>query len=120
MTAEIEKTITTPGGKELVYRTKITARQRNIVRSAMMRNVEIDSTAVQSSHPADAKVSPVKSVNLQLKEDLEQAMIKVGVVKYADQTEPERIIETLLDQDPEEYDFVADTVDKALQGTKFF
>lgn len=124
MTAEINNTITkeTPGGVQVVIRTKINAGQRNLVRMAMMKNVEVEpQVAMNSNHPADKKdVSMVRNINLQLQEDMEHAMLKVGVVKYGDLEAPDQILAKLLDSDPEEYDFVVKEVNVALDGVKFF
>lgn len=122
---ENTKTLKTPGEKELVLRTRLTAGQRNALRRVMFKalDIEIEETHKPDSRPGDEPVRKAKLKDLHfdvLSDDREKALIEIGVESYDGKTTG--IYETLLNESPEEYDFVVKSVDTTLteSGVSFF
>lgn len=92
-TPEAVATVTTPGGKELVYRTWLSARQRNQIRGASVSTIELgEENKLMMGDPITAT---------------ELKAISVIVVSYDGKTKADEFITTLLDGEPAEYDYVA-------------
>jgi len=107
MTRETIKLIT-PSGKALEIIPYLTARERNELRNTYLSEMtaEID--------PQNLKESKVSGIRGSVYEKQEHTLIKLGVVSYDGKTE--NILDRLLDERPEEYDFVVKELDKALTG----
>src|ERR1043166_934156 len=97
MTRESIK-LTTPSGKALEIIPYLTARERNELRNTYLSEL---SAEIDPENPKQSKVSSIKGI---VYEKQEHALIKLGVVSYDGKTE--NILDRLLDERPEEYDFV--------------
>lgn len=89
--SENQTMFTTPGGKELILKNRITARERNVIRRAFTNGLNISTGKVESLSGA-------------MIEDYESALITSIVVKYGDHLD--NFGAHLLDSSPDEYDFV--------------
>lgn len=87
------KKITTPKDKELIVKTYLTARERNELRNIYLSTMKIDKTG-----------EVVDGFSGSLMETAERKLIEIAVVSYAENKED--ILNRLLDEMPEEYDFV--------------
>ena len=99
------KTIQTPSDKEAVLKSYLTAGERNELRRIYLNNMEI---GTEKEMPAITKISG------SLVEEAEKKMIEIAVVSY--DGNPENILGRLLDEKPEEYDFVVAEINKVLRG----
>ena len=100
--------LTTPAGKQFEIIPYLTARERNELRNTYLSEL---SAEINTQNPEASKVS---SINGTVYEKQEQALIKLGVISF--DGSPDNILDRLLDQRPEEYDFVVSELDKALTG----
>jgi len=88
------ETLETPAKKQLVLKSYITARERNTLRAVFGKHVEVKDDGSAAMGKMDITGIDVA----------EREMITAMVVSYDGITE--NITDTLLDQSPEEYDFV--------------
>ena len=95
------RTLTTPLGKELKLKTYLTARERNELRDIYLKNTKINVGK-------DATVSEGLTVDASILTESQNLLIKVVTVKYGEETNPETILNLLLESKPEEYDFVVE------------
>lgn len=102
------RTIKTPADKDLVLKTYLTARERNDLRKVFLDGMNID--------PATKQVKEIPGGMLDV---AEKKYIEIAVVSYDGQTNPDGIIESLLNAKPEEYDFVANEAAKIEGGMGF-
>lgn len=86
-------TVQTPAGKDLVTKEFITARERNVLRGAIAKNVEVK----------DGQAS-IESIDVAGIDVAEREMINAFVISYDGITE--NVTDKLLDGTPAEYDFV--------------
>lgn len=87
------KTITTPKGKELIVKTYLTARERNELRNIYLSTMKIDKSG-----------EVIDGFSGSLMETAERKLLEIVVISYAGNKE--NILNNLLDEIPEEYDFV--------------
>lgn len=104
----MEKTLTTPSGKELVVTTKFNAGDRNTLRLIFRKMV---STEINQD-PTKAPGIVPKSINFDQVDNGEKMIIVLGVKKYGDLTTG--IYEALLLEDPDEFDFVLKALEEPL------
>lgn len=100
--------LTTPGGKPFEIIPYLTARERNELRNTYLSEL---SAEIDTQNPEASKISKLKGT---VYEKQEQALIRIGVKSFDGNSE--NILERLLDERPEEYDFVVHELDKALSG----
>lgn len=97
------KKITTPKEKELVIKTYLTARERNELRSIYLSTMKIDKSG-----------DVIDGFSGSLMETAEKKLIEIVVISYAGSKE--NILNNLLDQTPDEYDFVVAEAGKVNSG----
>jgi hypothetical protein len=95
------KTIKTPGGKEVRLKTYLTARERNELRAIFLENMKFEGTQV-------------KEIDGGVVDKAERKLLELVVVSYNGSAE--NIIERLLEERPEEYDFVVSEANKISTG----
>jgi hypothetical protein len=100
--------LTTPSGKELQIIPYLTARERNELRNTYLAEM---TTEIDPANPNQSKITGLKGTTY---EKREHTLIRIGVTSYAGNME--NILDRLLDEKPEEYDFVIEELDKALTG----
>ena len=100
--------LTTPEGKELQIIPYLTARERNELRNTYLSEM---TTEIDPANPSQGKITGIKGT---VYEKEHHVLIKIGVISYAGSSE--NILDRLLDEKPEEYDFVIDRLDKDLAG----
>ena len=100
--------LTTPQNKELQIIPYLTARERNELRNTYLAEM---TTEIDPANPSQSKVTGLKGTAY---EKREHTLIRIGVINYAGSTE--NILDRLLDEKPEEYDFAIEQLDKALTG----
>jgi len=98
------KTITTPKGKTLVLKTYVNARERNALRSVMIDSMKIDLQNLEGANELSGSIL----------EKSEAKLIETVVVSYDGSVE--NILNRLLDESPEEYDFVVEESGKINKG----
>ncbi len=103
-----EKTLTTPGGKELKVVTKFNAGERNTLRLIFRKIVSTEIT----TDPTKAPGIVPKEINFDQVDNGEKMVIVLGVKKYGDLTSG--IYEALLKEDIEEFDFVLKSLEDQL------
>jgi hypothetical protein len=100
------RNLVTPNGKELVLKTYLTARERNQLRDVFLKNAKVpinsDGLATNEGMTVDASIIT----------ESQNVLLKIVVVKYGDVTESDAILNMLLDNDPIEYDYVAEEAGK--------
>ncbi len=92
-------TLKTPLGKDLELKSKLTARDRNILRGVFLSQMTFNP---ETKHVGDVQGS--------LLEEGEKKYIEIVVLKYDGSAE--NIYDRLLNADPEEYDFVVSETSK--------
>ena len=100
--------LTTPSGKALEIIPYLTARERNILRNTYLEEMV---TEVDPVNPNQSKITGVKGTTY---EKREHTLIKLGVISY--DGNKDTILDRLLDERPEEYDFAVAELDKATSG----
>ena len=93
------RTIQTPEGKDLVLKTYLTARERNSIRDVFLKSAKINIGA-------DAEAEKGMSLDGSVMTESQNVMVSLVVTKYGEYTNPDAILNNLLDGNPAEYDFV--------------
>jgi len=104
------RTITTPKGHEAVLKTYLTARERNVLRNVYLEEVKIDTKNGESG---------INDLGGSIIEKAEHKLIEVAVISYKGKTGD--VLNDLLDETPEEYDFVineAGNLNNSFTGAK--
>lgn len=101
-------TLTTPKGTKLELIPYLTARERNELRNSYLAEM---TTEIDPANPNQTKITGLKGTTY---EKREHTLIRIGVLKYDGSSE--NILDRLLDDRPEEYDFVVTELDRALTG----
>lgn len=95
------KKLTTPGGKELIVKAWLTARERNAIRNVMVSLVSVDDLS--------AGTPKMSGISGDLLDRFHQAAVEQAVISYDGSLE--NILARFLDGRAEEYDFaVAEAV----------
>lgn len=103
-------TIKTPENKDLILKSYLTARERNEIRT-----VALEATKVKLD-PAGKIAGNDMEVSGSLLAKMQETLIRQVVVSYNGQTNPDAIVNNLLDSIPEEYDFVVEESSKLQTG----
>lgn len=98
--------LVTPGGKKLVLKTYLSARERNQLRDILLgkttMSVNKDSHDLKNDMNFDGTVLT----------ESQNTLIELAVVEYDGRTDPKAILNTLLDGHPSEYDHVVEQAGK--------
>lgn len=125
--SENQVTKTSPAGKEVVFKTTITQRDRmklsRVVKDGMKVDIQmgdlppgVDRAKLRPEELPDVKPT-IHDINLaDLDEGKQKATIEVMAVSYDGKP---NVYEILLDLDPKEFDFVLETADELLQKVSF-
>lgn len=102
------KTVTTPDGKELVVKARLTAGERNAIRNIVLADATIDPS--QFGQKDDSTITGFDKLPAMILAKQEKAVIEHLVVSYGGKTEG--IFAELELGTPEEYDFVVKTINE--------
>lgn len=102
------RNVKTPGGgKELVLKTYLTARERNELRGVFLGEMKIETAG-------DAGKAEIKDLSGAALEKAERKLIELAVVSFDGSAE--NILDRLLDSTPDEYDFAVREANKTHLG----
>jgi hypothetical protein len=105
-------TYKTPAGKELKIIPKLNAGQRNTLRKIMSKMVKLSVEQIPDPTPAEPgkmKMVPrIDGFDTDAMENRDRTLIEVGVKEYDGKAD--NVYGRLLESDPEEYDFVVETL----------
>ena len=102
------KIVATPAGNEVEIKTYLTARERNEMRNVFLKNTKINPMAVKGSE-VDFDIDG------SVLDESQNTLIRTVITRYTftndegekeNASQPNVILEKLLDSTPEEYDFV--------------
>lgn len=99
------KKITTPSGKEAELKTYLTARERNEFRAVFIEH---------STFKVEGESARVDHIDGAANDEAEAKLIQLAVISY--DGSQEKVLERLLDGDPQDYDFVVAEALKTLKG----
>ncbi len=102
------QTLQTASGKEVVLKTYLNARERNVVRNSFLEGVKLN--AADLTDPEALKNASIQVSAAQITEASEKALLGQVVVSYDGSAET--ILDRLLDGTPEDYDFVVAEANK--------
>lgn len=99
------KKLKTPNGKDVEIREYLTARERNEFRAVFIKHstFKVEEGSAQIDHIEGAA-----------NDEAEAKIIELAAVSY--DGSPEKILERLLDGDPQDYDFVVTEAVKVVKG----
>lgn len=100
--------LTTPKGKPFEIIPYLTAKERNELRNVYLSEMTAE---IDTKNPEESKVN---TINGTVYAKQEYKLVQLGVMSFDDSSE--NVLDRLLEESPEEYDFVIRELDKTLTG----